>query len=139
MSNIFLDTNILVYGFDDANPGKKERSLDLLLKARDAGHFMVISTQVLQEYYNTLTRKLLVDRRTAKREMLLLTRFHVVVMTPDLISIAADIQDRTSISFWDSLVVSAAQAAKCDELWTEDLNAGQMFGTLKVVNPLTTV
>jgi predicted nucleic acid-binding protein len=90
----------------------------------------------LQEYYNTLTRKLFVASKTAKREMLFLARYQVVLLDPSLLAEAADLHGTASISFWDALIVAAAKHAACDELWTEDLQVGRLFGPLRVVNPL---
>jgi predicted nucleic acid-binding protein len=136
MSKIFFDTNVLVYGLDGANPAKQNAALQALLTVRQANHIGVVSTQVLQEYYYTLTRKLHVAAPTAKKEMLLLSRYQVVLLDPSLLAQAADLHATASLSFWDALIVAAAQHAACDELWTEDLQTGRSFGSLRVVNPL---
>ena len=136
MSKIFLDTNILVYGLDGANPARQSAALQALVKMRDANNAGVVSTQVLQEYYNALTRKLSIALAIAKREMMLLARYQVVLLDPPLLARAADLHATASLSFWDALIIAAAQHAACDELWTEDLQTGQVFGSLRVVNPL---
>lgn len=136
MSKIFLDTNILVYGLDGSDSAKQNAALQSLVKLRQANHVGVVSTQVLQEYYNALTRKLSIAPPIAKREMLLLARYQVVLLDPPLLGQAADLHATASVSFWDALIIAAAQNAACDELWTEDLQTGQLFGSLRVVNPL---
>ena len=91
---------------------------------------------MLQELYNVLTGKLKVDKAAAKHEMLLLQRYELVLMVPAILGNAADLHAQASLSFWDALIIAAAQFAKCGELWSEDLQAGREFGSLKIVNPL---
>ena len=99
-----------------------------------------ISTQVLHEYYVTVTAKLSpgLPLEEAREDVMALTSWHPVVPSMDLIEAAWRVQDRWGFSFWDSLIVAAAGAAACDVILTEDLTAGQQLGDLRVVNPFET-
>jgi len=132
----FVDTNVLVYA-EDASAGRKHAlARDLLVKLwNDADG--VLSVQVLQELYVTLTRK--VGKPLPAANALDIVKEYlawvVVDHTPKLLVAAASLQQRAQLSFWDALVVQAAIDAGCDRLYTEDLNTGQKFGSLVVVNP----
>jgi predicted nucleic acid-binding protein len=100
----------------------------------------VLSIQVLQEFYVTVTRKLKKPLRATLalevvREYLTWT---VIENTGDLLVAAAELHQRAQLSFWDALVVQAAIQAGCDRLYSEDLNAGQRFGSVVIVNPFKT-
>ncbi len=130
----FFDTNVLVYADDKAAPAKQRRALELVAEHRRAGTGAV-SLQVLQEYYVTVTRKLQVDARIARRKVELLAEFDVA--TPDVADILAaiDLTRLHSFSFWDALVLRSALQAGCGVLFTEDMqNAREMDG-LRIVNP----
>jgi len=132
----FVDTNVLVYAEDRDGGRKHEVARDLIVdlwNRRDG----VLSVQVLQELYVTLTRKVrrpLPPARAAElvREYLV---WRVVDNDGDLLIAAMALQQKGSISFWDALIVEAASAAGCDRLYSEDLNSGQHFGPVKIVNP----
>lgn len=132
MSKIFLDTNILIYALD-ADAGERQGAARRLL--RDVARTGVLSTQVLQEFYVVSTRKLGVAPTLAKSMLHALRRFETVTVTPDLIEQAVDCSAAHRLSFWDALIVVAAESARCSELWTEDLNPGQIICGVKVINP----
>lgn len=134
MSKVFIDTNIWIYSMDKHNPSKQQESR-LLLKKISAEHDGVISTQVLQEFYVASTTKLHVDPVIVKQILKSFEHLEIVLIDKDIIQNAVDIQIHTKISFWDALIVSAAQHAHCDQLWTEDLNPGQVIGDVQVINP----
>jgi predicted nucleic acid-binding protein len=132
----FVDTNILVYGHDDSAGIKHERALkiiDDLWDSRDG----VLSTQVLQEFCVTV-RRLNPSCAGSYLQQLVreLSSWEVVVNTGKSILNALGIESRYQISFWDALIVNAAQIGRADVLYTEDLNDGQLFGSVRVVNPL---
>ncbi|HEX4485854.1 MAG TPA: PIN domain-containing protein [Terriglobales bacterium] len=130
----FFDTNILVYADDSASPAKRKRSLDLVAEHRRAGTG-VVSLQVLQEYFVTVTRKLGVDAAIARRKVELLAEFDVA--TPDVSDILAaiDLHRLHQFPFWDALVVRAAKQAGCGVLLSEDMQHAREIDGLKVVNP----
>ncbi len=133
-AKVFLDANILVYAQDEGAPKKQQRSRELLSELIDTGDG-VISTQVLQEYYVTVTRKLGVAPLAAKAVLKSFAAFEIVQVTPALIQEAVDCSILNQLSFWDALIVAAADAAGCTLLYSEDFNPGQMILGVKVVNP----
>lgn len=135
MNRVFLDTNALLYAYDLTTPAKRNASLRLLSTTNQGNFSAVISTQVLQEFYNGLTRKLRIPSRDAAVELKNLMTLEIVSMTPTIVVAATEFHAAHSLSFWDALILAAAQSARCDELWTEDFQAGRQFGNLKVVNP----
>lgn len=130
----FLDTDVLVYTDDGDEPEKQAAALDLVEQLRLAGSG-VVSTQVLQEYFVVATRKLAVPAAIARRKVELLARFEVVLPDVELVLAAIDLNRLHEISFWDALIVSAAKAANCATLYTEDLHHGASLAGLEIVNP----
>ena len=139
MKRVFIDTNIFAYAFDLSADVKRQRADQAVASLQGAEILPWISTQVLQEYYNVLTHKFGFAAARAKHELLVVCAIPTVIMTPDIIKIAADLHGSTSISFWDALIVAAAQSADCDEIWTEDMQTGRQYGRLKIVNPLANI
>ena len=131
---IFLDSNILVYAQDKGAPDKQKRSRKLIAELAGSGNG-VISTQVMQEFYVAVTRKLAVDALAAKSIIKTFSVFEIVQVTPDLIQEAIDCSILNVLSFWDALVVAAAAAARCTTVYTEDLNSGQAILGVTVKNP----
>ncbi len=137
MTKVFIDTNILVYAMDTFDPVRQKRCRELLslLNTDTRG---VISTQVMQEFYVTATRKLEADPLVVKQLLNAFERFDTVVITPEMIKEAIDCSILNRLSLWDALIVVAAESARCEKLWTEDLNEGQIIRGVRVVNPLNT-
>lgn len=133
----FFDTNILVYQFDDRDLAKQKTAADLIregLRFRSA----VISYQVVQEFYNTMFRRFPSVFTPEDSEQFLskvLRRFTTVNSSAELFGQALRLHNRYKLSWYDSLIVAAAIEAKCDVLYTEDLQHGQRFGDLVVTNP----
>ena len=136
---VFVDTNVLVYSRDSTEAGKQRLALDWLthLWKERAGR---VSFQVLQEFYVTVTDKLDpgMDPATARRDVRSLLAWNPVPVDARMVEIAWTVQDRFSLSWWDALIVAAAQVADCGYLLSEDLQEGQEFGPLRVVNPFRT-
>jgi len=135
MSKVFLDTNMIVYSLDQSNSHKKNKCRGLL-KGLALEKNGVISTQVLQEFYVTSTSKLGADPLIVKDVLRTLERFETVVITPILIREAVDCSIINRLSFWDALIIVAAESAHCEILWTEDLNHGQIIRGVRIENPL---
>jgi len=130
----FLDTNVLIYSVDRADPAKQETALGLI--ARHAKERTgVISTQVLQEFYSAATRKLGIAPLQARRHLRDFRVFDIVQVTPEVIEEGVDCSILNTISFWDGLVVASAATAKCAELLSEDLSDGQIIQGVTVRNP----
>ncbi len=134
MSKTFIDTNILVYALDKAEPEKQLKARDLLRKT-ESDHLGVISTQVLQEFYVVATRKLKVKPELTKKIISSLSKFETVVINQPIIEKAIDISMSNEISFWNALIVASAVAARCKVIWTEDLNHGLSIYKIKIENP----
>jgi len=134
MSKIFIDTNILVYSLDQFDPIKQKKCRSLL-KTLTGNLQGVISTQVMQEFYVTTVKKLGADPLLIKDILHAYGRFETVVITPDIVKEAIDCNIINRLSFWDSLIVVAAESAQCESLWTEDLNDGQVIRGVQVRNP----
>ena len=129
----FLDTNILVYAATADDP---HRQLVAQRLVADLGLINItISTQVLAEAYNVLTRK----KRWVVEDALQAVRgfrvMRIVVLGADAVLAALDLAARQRLSTWDAMVIHAAQEAGCDTLYSEDLQNGRRFGALQVVNP----
>ncbi len=132
----FFDTNVLVYLFDADAPEKQARARELLEREVTEGH-AVLSTQVLQEFYVAVTRKLAtpLDSHTAVQALQYLAQLPVSQVDRDLILNAAQRAQRERLSFWDSLIVETALNAGACRLYSEDLQDGRVLDGLVVVNP----
>jgi predicted nucleic acid-binding protein len=130
----FFDTNVLVYTDDRGAPAKQRRALGLLAEHRRASTG-VVSLQVLQEYFVTVTRKLHVDAEVARRKVELFSELDVV--TPDIEDVLAaiDLHRLHRISFWDALVLRAAKQGGCAILYSEDMQHQRAVEGIRVVNP----
>ena len=132
---IFIDTNILVYSMD-THSSDKQKKCRLLLNMVANESTGVISTQVMQEFYVAATKKLGADPLIVKDILHAFERFEIVLSTPELIKEAIDCSIINRISFWDALIVVAAESARCEKLWSEDLNDGQLIRGVRIENPL---
>ena len=132
----FVDTNVLVYAFDKSSSPKKLVAQRLMneLMAEDR---LRVSTQVLQELFVTLTRK--VTQHCSSEEALAvlddLTAWPLMVIDYTLIRAAVGLADQAKLSFWDALVVVAAAWSGATVLYTEDLNDGQEILGVRISNP----
>ncbi|HEX3391130.1 MAG TPA: PIN domain-containing protein [Solirubrobacteraceae bacterium] len=131
----FVDTNVLVYAIDDAEPEKRDIAREVLGSDR-YGEF-VLSTQVLGEFYVTVTRKLAEPVSEAKAEEAVqwLGLNPTLPIDPTLIKSAIQTSRSAQLSYWDGLIVAAAARAGCERLLTEDLNDGQEIGSVRIENP----
>ena len=130
----FFDTNVLVYADDKAAPAKQRRALDLVADHRRA-RTGVVSLQVLQEYFVTVTKKLHVDSSIARRKVELLAEFDVAAPEVTDILAAIDLHRLHGFSFWDALVLRAAKQAGCSIVFSEDMQNAREIDGLEIVNP----
>ncbi len=130
----FFDTNILVYADDKAAPAKQRRSIDLIAEHRRA-RSGVVSLQILQEYFVTVTRKLHVESSVARRKVELLAEFYVAVPDVSDILAAIDLHRLHNLSFWDALVIRSAKQSGCTVLFSEDMQHTRDIDGLQIVNP----
>jgi predicted nucleic acid-binding protein len=135
-ATIFVDTNVLVYG-RDAGEGEKQARAAAWMDRLWANRNGRLSYQVLQEYYVTVTSKLRpgLDADSARSDVRSLLAWHPVSVDSGVVEGAWVIQDRYRLSWWDSLIVAAAQVADCRFLLTEDLQDGQELGNVQVLDP----
>ena len=132
---IFTDTNILVYASEPAKGEKCKVAVELLREASH-GSSLVLSTQVLQEFYSTVMRNRLLSGPEALETLRDWADQAVVVpTTTELVLQAISLQQRMQLSIWDALIVQAALQAGCRTLFTEDLHNGLKIGDLEIVNP----
>lgn len=132
----FLDTNILVYAHDVEDTGKQTRSRELIYRAVREGNG-VISPQVLSEFFVTVTRKIAepISEPTARREMILLSCLCSVDQDATMVIRALDMKSRWTVSYWDALILAAAERAECKVLYSEDLSHQQFYGDIQVFDP----
>lgn len=132
---IFIDTNILVYCIDDSEGFKNLTAKSIVNELSNSKG--VISTQVLQEFYNIITKKMKCPKEKAKELLQSLSECFEVHKNSVLdILRAVDISIKTQFSFWDSLIISAAISSGCGTLYSEDLNDGQDVDGVLIKNPL---
>ncbi len=134
-NKVFFDSNILIY-FADNRDERKQKIADKLVKTASENENGIISTQSLQEFYSATTRKQLCTSSQAKEYARNFSEsFNVHQVDLELIFKAIDISIKNKISFWDSLIVSAAEESGCVIVYSEDLNDGQIINGVRVVNP----
>jgi predicted nucleic acid-binding protein len=134
----FVDTNILIYAHDSA-AGEKHVRAKALVEELWENRSGAVSTQVLQELAVNLRRKAEkpLDAKATRDIIADYLAWQVVVNGGDSILEALELEARYQLSFWDALVVHAAQVAGAEILYSEDLSDGQRYGTVTVKNPLT--
>jgi predicted nucleic acid-binding protein len=134
-AEVFVDTNILVYAHD-LDAGSKQQTAQKILFALQRERSGAVSMQVLQEFYNTVTRKLAsplskVDARAIVEDF----SHWCVETTPVEIMRAFQIEDEAKIGFWDALIVAAAIKSGATRILSEDLNPGQTIAGIQIENP----
>jgi predicted nucleic acid-binding protein len=133
----FLDTNIFVYSFDQSAPVKAHRAAQLIREALTTQKG-VISYQVVQEFFNVALRRFSQPMQAADAEQYLRTVFRPLLgvqSSPALCAEALQLHARSGLSWYDALIVAGAMQARCDLLYTEDLQHGERFGSIRVINP----
>ncbi len=133
---IFVDTNVLVYAYD-TSAGIKRRTARTILAGLWESGLGVVSTQVLQEFFVTVTRKLpkAMEPGAAREVISDLLKWDLVVVEGSMILDAIDLHRKHGYSFWDSLIVTAAGKAGCALLLSEDLASGHSIGGITIRNP----
>lgn len=134
MSLAFFDTNVLIYSDDASNPAKQTQA-SILLDEHLTANTAVLSLQVLQEYFATMTSKLHASPEKAQRRVEIfccakVVRFEIA----DLIA-AIELHRLIPISLWDAMIVHAARIGGATVLYSEDLQHGKVLGGVRVVNP----
>lgn len=134
--NVFVDTNVFVYLFDSDESEKQDAARSLLDHLSNTAT-IVVSTQVLQEFYVSVTRKLAkpLPPQTAMEATRRLSTYRVVQVDPAMIFTAIALCEKDKTSFWDALIVRAALESGCELLVSEDMQHGRRFEDLRVDNP----
>ena len=133
---VFIDTNVLVYGYDTSAGVKHLKARKILADLWGSG-LGVVSTQVLQEFFVTVTRKLpkAMDPGAAKAVVNDLLNWDVVTIDGTTILSAIDLNKSHGYSFWDSPIVVAAEKGGCALLFSENLSSGHTVGGVTIRNP----
>jgi predicted nucleic acid-binding protein len=131
----FLDSNILIYAFDTREPVKRARSRALIESL--PAESIVLSAQVVDEFYFTTTRKLRRPLSAAEAEAAVrgLSGFRILPLDHRLSLAAMELVRKHPLSIWDGLIVQSAIDGKCRTLFSEDFQSGRKYGALKVINP----
>jgi len=131
----FVDTNVWIYAVDGADAAKRERALEVVAPA--AQRDLVVSTQVLTEFYAVATRKLATPVPAEDAELMVgeLSLLPVVAIDASLVAAAITGSREWRISIWDALIIRAAEVAGCRRLLSEDLADGTSYGAVVVENP----
>jgi predicted nucleic acid-binding protein len=129
--------NVLVYSVDADEPTKRSRAVSILAAASASD--LVVSSQVLGEFYAVVTRRLArpLGAEGARELVEQLTRLEVVSVDAALVAAAIGGSIEWQLSYWDALIIRAAQASGCDRIWSEDLAHGRAYGDVIVEDPFT--
>ena len=136
----FFDTNILIYAIDRSEPEKQSQARALLSSAVENGTG-VLSAQVLGEFFTISTStsprhaRQPISRAEAELVIARLSVLPVVPLDLALVQRAVSTCQRYQISYWDALIIAAAERADCTRILSEDLNAGQSYNGISLVNP----
>ena len=135
---VFLDTNILVYAYDQHDPRKQNKAQELLTDGIER-ETLVLSVQVLGEFFNVVTRHIPQPVTSDEAREIIATISILPVQEIDLAMVnrAIDTHKMYQIAYWDALIISAAERAGCKLILSEDLSDGQAYHEILVRNPFT--
>ncbi len=136
----FLDTNVLLYAHDVTAGTKRERAMALVTGLWESSNGC-LSVQVFQEFYVNITRKVKKPLDSSAAYQIIADLSHWRVHVPNTTDVleAIRIQQRNQISFWDAMIVASAAQLGCGVIWSEDLNPGQVYEGIRVLNPFQPV
>jgi predicted nucleic acid-binding protein len=136
IDKVFVDSNILIYAHDFDSGARQQRAADCLKELWDT-HAGRLSTQVLQEFYVNVTQKIKVplNKSSAREVIRNYTPWVQSLITPGTVVRASEIGEIWRLSFWDSMILAAAEQNQASQLFSEDLNHGQVIAGVKIVNP----
>ncbi|MGH2749823.1 MAG: PIN domain-containing protein [Actinomycetota bacterium] len=132
----FVDTDVLIYAHDVTERPKQQEARAVLEELWRSGGG-ALSTQVLQEFYNGVTRKIPVPLTPVEARGVVAdyAQWPLVTLDLDLIVGASELEEKLSLSFWDALIVVAAREVGADTLLSEDLQHGRLIGEVRIENP----
>lgn len=131
----FIDTNVLVYAHDTQDARKQSKAQEIIFNGLRLGA-AVISTQVLSEFFVAITQKIEkpLSAAKAKKEIILLSNLEVIEIDVPIITRAIDIKIKWRLSYWDSLILSAAERAQCSKIYSEDFSDGRSYDSVRACN-----
>jgi predicted nucleic acid-binding protein len=134
-AKVFIDTNVLVYAHD-YKAGHKHREAQMIVRDLRKQQSGAVSMQVLQEFYNTVTRKLASPLpKDEARAIVEDFSYWCIETTPDEIKRAFQIEDEARINLWDAMIIAAAIRSGATQILSEDLNPGQIIAGIQIENP----
>lgn len=136
IDKVFVDSNILIYAHDLDAGVRQQRAADCLKHLWDARNGR-LSTQVLQEFYVNVTQKIKspLSRSAAREVVRNYTPWVRSLITPTTIVRASEIGEAWRLSFWDSMILAAAEQNQAAQLFSEDMSHGEIIAGIKIVNP----
>lgn len=136
VEKVFVDTSVLIYAHD-VDAGAKRAIAGAALRALWEQRRGMLSTQVLQEFYVNVTRKIPspLPRDRARQVVRTYTAWHVELAGTALVPRASELEERYQLAFWDALIVAAALEGGATKVLTEDLNPDQIIEGLTIENP----
>ena len=130
----FIDSNVLVYSVDPRDAVKQRIAKTIVMSARNSDAYVIL-VQVINEFANVALNKLGKANEDVQKFIWMFREIKTVDVRLAWSSRALEIMKRYDLQFYDSLLLAAAETLGCDEFLTEDLNDGQMYGSVKAVNP----
>lgn len=132
---VFVDTNVWVYAVDTSDIAKRNRAHEVLEPTRDTD--LVTSAQVLGEFFSVVTRKFARQVPTAEARAMVvqMSRLPVVPIDAHLVEAAITISQEWQLSYWDGLIIAAAETSGCGRVLSEDLSHGAVYGSVQVEDP----
>ncbi|MGH6834735.1 MAG: PIN domain-containing protein [Methylocella sp.] len=136
-ARLFVDTNILIYALDPAEPAKRAMSADLLRRTM-ANHTLVLSPQNLNECYRVLIeRRRFIPEAAARSYLTCLMPWCIAPLDARTTAKAWAVQDEAGLAWWDALLAASALLAGCKLFISEDMRNGQLISGMRIVNPFS--
>jgi len=129
----FMDTNVLIYSYQESDPRKRREAQKLVERAIDGE--IAISTQVLAEFSTTLLYKIKLPARTVEAALRAFSPIKLITIDRDMINRALEAHTTYGVRFYDGMIIAAAERGGCQRIWSEDFNAGQKYFGISVQNP----
>ncbi len=137
-SPIFFDTNILLYAIDKTEAKKNKVAKEVLIDFWRKNN-AIVSTQVLSEFAAVGIKKLKIPLTEIREYLRIFQSLKVHLLSIENIFRALEFVEQYKISFWDAQILSAAESTEAEIVYSEDLNPGQQYGNVKVINPFTAI
>jgi len=132
----FIDSNVAVYAYDTDEPEKQAVAQEILRRGIEEDN-VLLSAQVLGEFFNVVTRKIKnpMSADEAQEAIHCMSAFRCVDMDLPMVDRAIDFHRQYQLSYWDAMIVAAAERGGCSGILSEDLNTGQKYSGILAVNP----